>query len=316
MDLIDKYIYAIGKKLPYDSREEIKLELKSLILDEIESSYGSSPSKQEVEKIIYEFGSPSEVAARYKKDDVVISKDYTSMYFMLIKILIAAMSLAFSVIFIIDLISNFDSFNVTNNILKLFANIFSSSLGAIGGLTCVMILLTRYSNEKFINFEENWSIKELDAIRIKPEKESKIGIGFELFFSVLFLSLINFAPALISLAERSFERSTIMLGHHINIVVFKELLLFISIVWLLEIVSLIIKLITDESKLLSLYDIIVEFMNIGLLLYIIQYKDLYLDYKSLLGFRGIFVFIAIISIIDLISNIFKFIKYYILENKI
>ena len=316
MDLIDKYIYAIGKKLPYDSREEIKLELKSLILDEIESSYGATPTKQEVEKTIYEFGSPSEVAARYKKDDVVISKDYTSMYFMLIKILIAAMSLAFSVIFIIDLISNFDSFNVANNILKLFANIFSSSLGAIGGLTCVMILLTRYSNEKFINFEENWSIKELDAIKIKPEKESKIGIAFELFFSVLFLSLINFAPALISLAERSFERSTIMLGHHINIVVFKELLLFISIVWLLEIVSLIIKLITDESKFLSLYDIIVEFMNIGLLLYIIQYKDLYLDYKSLLGFRGIFVFIAIISIIDLISNIFKFIKYYILENKI
>lgn len=316
MDLIDKYIYAIGKKLPYDSRDEIKLELKSLLLDEIESSYGNNPSLEDIEKVIYEFGSPADVASRYKKDDVVISRDYTGIYFILIKILVAAMIIAFSVIFIVDLITNFESFNVLKSVFNLFGNVITSSLSAIGALTCVMILVTKYNDEKFINFEENWSIKELDMIKIKPENESKIVISFELFFSVLFLLIINVAPTLISLAEKAFEFSGMELGHYINIVVFKELLILITLVWLLEIFSFIIRLINGESKYISLYDLIVEVLNIVLLIYIIQNSNLYLNYTSLLGFRGIFVIMVVISIVEIISNIYKFIKYYILEVKL
>lgn len=46
MKLLEQYIYAIGKKLPYKSRNEIKMELKSAFLDELEAKYGKTHPKQ------------------------------------------------------------------------------------------------------------------------------------------------------------------------------------------------------------------------------------------------------------------------------
>lgn len=311
MDLIDKYVYAIGKKLPYNSRNEIKMELKSLILDEIESSYGNTPTEEEIKKVILDFGSPYEVASRYRKKDSLIFGNYSELYFMLMKIILFALCIAFSVIFFVNLLSNFNNFNLIKNLFNLVSNIFSSSLSAIGALTLVFLIITKQLKDKELNLEIPWDIKELNNIKI--EKESKGGIIFELVMTVFFLALINFAPELISKAESSFELSGIRLGHYINIEVFKSLLIIISIIWLFEIIGIIMKLIIDNTKITDFYEILINIANVILLFYLINKETLYLNYNSLFGFRGIFTIIAIIGTLEVIANIFSYIKNYIVN---
>lgn len=316
MDIIDKYIYAIGKKLPYDSRDEIKRELKSLLLDEIDSSCGEDPSINDVEKIIYEFGSPKQVAKRYKNDDAIISSIYTNLFFMISKIIIGSLTIAFSTIFIINIISNWlTAAVVLENIIDLFLNIFNSSLAAIGFLTVIFILITKFSNEQFLDLEEDWSVDELEDIKLSPDKVSKVETIVDIFFTVLFLSILNIAPGVISVAERGFEASGLKLGHNINTSIFTTFLIFISIVWILEIIINIVKLLTGNTKKLKMYEILVELFNFIILLFMSTSQSLYLNYTSLLGFRAIFMLVTIIIVFELVANIYTYVKYYVLDVK-
>ncbi len=316
MDIIDKYIYAIGKKLPYDSRDEIKRELKSLLLDEIDSSCGENPSINDVEKIIYEFGSPKQVAKRYKNDDAIISSIYTNLFFMISKIIIGSLTIAFSTIFIINIISNWlTAAVVLENIIDLFLNIFNSSLAAIGFLTVIFILITKFSNEQFLDLEEDWSVDELEDIKLSPDKVSKVETIVDIFFTVLFLSILNIAPGVISVAERGFEASGLKLGHNINTSIFTTFLIFISIVWILEIIINIVKLLTGNTKKLKMYEILVELFNFIILLFMSTSQSLYLNYTSLLGFRAIFMLVTIIIVFELVANIYTYVKYYVLDVK-
>jgi len=316
VDIIDKYIYAIGKKLPYDSRDEIKRELKSLLLDEIDSSCGENPSINDVEKIIYEFGSPKQVAKRYKNDDAIISSIYTNLFFMISKIIIGSLTIAFSTIFIINIISNWlTAAVVLENIIDLFLNIFNSSLAAIGFLTVIFILITKFSNEQFLDLEEDWSVDELEDIKLSPDKVSKVETIVDIFFTVLFLSILNIAPGVISVAERGFEASGLKLGHNINTSIFTTFLIFISIVWILEIIINIVKLLTGNTKKLKMYEILVELFNFIILLFMSTSQSLYLNYTSLLGFRAIFMLVTIIIVFELVANIYTYVKYYVLDVK-
>ncbi|MGD1823171.1 MAG: hypothetical protein ACPKM0_10480 [Pleomorphochaeta sp.] len=313
MELVDKYIYSIGRKLPLNSKKEIEKELKSLILDEIETKYGKNPSKEEQLEYINEFGSPSEVAQKYRKNDSLIAPHYSQAFITLIKILTFALSIAFIVVFIINVVSNMDNPVIIKNVLKLFSNIFTSSLCAIGGLTIFFIFLSRYFNETDINFDIPWDAKELESIEIDKKRESKVSIAFELILSIIFLSLINYAPRFIEFAQRVLDKSPIQLGHYINIEIFETILIYIIIVWVIEIISMVIKLVIENNKIIDTVELIVNLLNIGLLIYIIQLNDLYVNYQSLIGFRGLFVFVLIVSIIEVISNLFSFVKNSIVE---
>jgi len=313
MELIDKYIYEIGKKLPVKTKKEIINELHSLMLDEIESQYGSDPSEDQLREYIDEYGSPWEVAARYRKDEMIISNAYSELYYLLIKIVVFALSIAFLTIFIINVVTHIDNPNILNNIFKLFGNIISASLSGVGAVTIVFILISRNFDEKEIDIDIPWNAKELDAVHITKEKESKGSLAFELILSIIFLSLLNYAPKFIGFLEKSFERSSIELGHYINPEVFSSLLLLISIVWVIEIISIILKIVV-ENKYAYLFEIITNILNLGVLIYIIQLDSLYINYQSILGFRAIFIFAFIAGIIDLITNIYDYIKYYIIEN--
>lgn len=312
MEIIDKYIYAIGKKLPMKSKKEVMDELKSLMLDEIEAKYGDSPSEDDLLRYIKEYGSPSEVAARYRKNEMIIANDYSELYYLLIKIVVFALSIAFLTVFLINIITNLNNPNILHNVLQFFGNIFSASLSAIGAITILFIIISRKFDINELDIDITWDVKELDNVQIKREKESKGAIAFELILSIIFLSLLNYAPKFVSFLESSFEKSTLKLGHYINPEVLTNLLLLIAIVWVIEIISIILKLVF-ENKYTYLFEIFVNILNLGVMIYVIQLEDLYMNYQSLLGFRGIFVVAMIAGFIELITNIFDYVKYYILE---
>lgn len=315
MKLLEQYIHAIGKHLPYNSRNEIKLELRSLLLDEIEGKYGDQPSKADIEEVIQNYGAPRVVASRYKSDHLVIGSGYTDLFFMIMKLILLAMTIAFTVTFIVEFIStNPSTSSFFIGLAMIPGNVLSASLSALGVLTLVFMLITKYNQDESINLDDDWTPAELKDIKVGPEEESRIGSAFAIFFSLLFIIIINSAPQLISIAESSFELSGIKLGHHIDIEVFKSYLLLLNIVWLAEIVYHVVNMIAGNSIGLAFYRVCSEVASAIVMIILVSSTTLYIVYTSTyLGFRGIFMFVAFISVVEAISRIFKFIKYYVLS---
>ncbi len=314
MKILDQYIYAIGKKLPFNARKEIKTELRSLLLDEIEAKYGEHPSQDQVEDAIREYGSPREVANRYKSSNQVIGSQFTDLFFFIAKIIVFALTVAFTVIFIIELFTNnLTSNDILTGIGKILFNVFNASFAAFGWLTVVFILLTRFSKGDDFDMDEDWSPKELKDIQIGPEGESKIESAITIFFILLLITVINVAPQLIKVSERTFELSGMHLGHYVQLDVFKSYLIPLTIIWAAEVVYHTFNLFTGKSKALAIYDVVLEIIGALIMLSMAFNMALYTNYQTILGYRAIFMLVAVIVCFESIGKLFKFFKYYVVE---
>jgi len=315
MKVLEQYIYAIGKHLPYNSRQEIKKEIYASLLDEIEIKFGDNPSQKDLEAAIALYGSPREVANRYKGDNLVIGKGYTDLFFFISKIIVFALTIAFTTLFVIDLFEgNLNLNHIIIELAEVFREVINGSLSALGWLTAIFIIITRINQDNSVNFEENWTPKELKDIKIGPEVESKIGSGFSIFFILIFITIINVMPHLPTIGENLFD-VTGLLGHSLNIDLFKIYLLPLSIIWFGEIIYHILKLFYGvQTKGISFYVVIINIFYTALLIQMVSNESLYLNYSTIVGFRAIFLFVAISSIFDTTAKAIKFVKYYILES--
>ena len=315
MKLLDQYIYAIGKHLPFRQREEIKKELRSLLLDEIEAKYGEHPTAAQVEEAIKVNGSPREVAKRYKTSSLVIGSQFTDLFFLIAKIIVFALAVAFTVIFVIELFTQtLSNRDILLGIGKIFLNVFNASFAAFGWLTVVFILITRFSKEgDEFDIDDDWTPKELKDIQIGPEGESKIESAFVIFFILILIAIINTAPHLINLSEQTFELSGLKLGHYVELSVFKTYLLPLTIVWLAELVYHVLNIFIGRTKQLALFDTLQEIANTAIMFAMAFNMALYVNYQSILGYRAIFLLVAVIGSFETAGKLFKFFRYYVLE---
>lgn len=309
MKLIDSYIYAIGQKLPYKNREDIKKELQSLIYDEIESKYGKKPTEEETKKFINDFGTPKEVAKKYSNELLVISSGLTDLYFMITKIVVLAISIAFVTAFTVGLFTkNYEGFDL---IMKTFIgiplNIIQASLSGIGIVTIVFIIITRLANDNNVETDDDWTVEELKDISIENKVESKIESIFTIFFLALFIAILNIYPQLLTKVENTWGVLDKLLSHRINLQVFRPYAIALSIVWSLEIVYHIIVLNTGiRSKKINLMNFLISIIGVTVLILIVTNKSLFIG-GGLLGFRGIFTIVLAVSIIEVVIDAGKYI---------
>jgi hypothetical protein len=78
MDLIERYLAAIGRQLPAKQAADIESELHEELLsrqEEREAALGRPLNRQDVEALLLEFGHPLVVAARYRKTQHLIGPE-------------------------------------------------------------------------------------------------------------------------------------------------------------------------------------------------------------------------------------------------
>ena len=74
MDLLDRYVYAVKKRLPRDQRDDIAAELRDVLLSQIEAEQGALGrplSDEEVAVMLKRFGRPQTVAVDLKTMQVI-----------------------------------------------------------------------------------------------------------------------------------------------------------------------------------------------------------------------------------------------------
>lgn len=66
METVERYIYAVARRLPAKAREEVAIELRGLIEDLLEEkAQGTQVSKEHVRSVLMELGDPEDLAREY-----------------------------------------------------------------------------------------------------------------------------------------------------------------------------------------------------------------------------------------------------------
>lgn len=96
MTLVDRYIYAVTRRLPEQQREDIARELQSLIEDQLAERAGAhAASDEDVEAVLTELGAPVTLAAKYTgRPRSIIGPELYDTYLALLKVVLPAVAFA------------------------------------------------------------------------------------------------------------------------------------------------------------------------------------------------------------------------------
>lgn len=94
-DLIERYLYAITRRLPVEQRADVANELRTLISDMLDERCGSLPPvPKDVRVVLTELGTPSEMVRKYTDGEAkcLIGQPYYASYLSVLKIVLACVS--------------------------------------------------------------------------------------------------------------------------------------------------------------------------------------------------------------------------------
>lgn len=91
MNLIDRYIHEVGRRLPRRNRSDIQAELRSLLTDTLEDRTHGEPTENDIVALLKEFGPPQKVAASYAPEgQYLIGPALYPLFRMVVSIALAA----------------------------------------------------------------------------------------------------------------------------------------------------------------------------------------------------------------------------------
>lgn len=205
MNLIDLYIQEVAKRLPEKNREDITLELRSIIDDMLPEDYNEKDVKSVLEKL----GSPVSLANGYLDRPMhLIGPRYFDVYTTLLKMIIPIAA----VIALISMIAeNFIGYSgdqaVLNVIFQLIGKgigeIFEVGLHVFFWLTLVFVILERTDTDKGIEplttSLKKWTPDDLKNISYIPKKKaiSKFEVFGGLMWTAVWATLYFYAKHLV-----------------------------------------------------------------------------------------------------------------------
>lgn len=91
-DLIERYLYAITRRLPAKQRADVAEELRTLISDMLDERCGAlPPTQKDIRVVLTELGSPGEMVRKYTDAEgaCLIGQPYYAQYLLVLKIVLA-----------------------------------------------------------------------------------------------------------------------------------------------------------------------------------------------------------------------------------
>jgi len=196
MDMLDRYVAAIAKKLPRNMRADVAIEIRSTIEDMLaDRGQSSSAAVDEtmLSEVLRSYGSPERVAATYLPERYLIGPQLYPIFILVIKIVMTVLS----VLALIGLGIGFAAGELTTiGIIKLFSSWFGDTFGgliaAFGNIVLVFAVL-----ERVLPVRENWAT-EAEAEHWDPADLLKEGDPDETsLWEPIVAVLFNFAALLI-----------------------------------------------------------------------------------------------------------------------
>lgn len=191
MDLIDRYVYAVVRRLPHSQREEVAAELKSLITDMLDERTNGNPAdRKDVKIVLLELGHPREMADKYSESrKYLIGPELYDSFKTVLKIVLLSIAFAVAVIFAIQ--SILEPHHLLDHFIDFILSLVQIPIAALGWVTLIFAGIQYFGIKSVKNLDdlESWDPEELpevpDEKSVIKRSETIINIIFTIFFGFL-----------------------------------------------------------------------------------------------------------------------------------
>jgi len=200
MNLLDRYVAEVGKHLPRKNREDIEAEIRSTLEDMLdERTQGEGPADEAaVMVLLKEYGSPREVADKYKTHQYLLGPRLFPIFEMVVKIVFAVVA----AVSLIGLGIGISKTGLTgpefaSTLTEWLGGLFTGLISAFGNIVLVFAIIerTQAANELEKDFKE-WNPKELQS-EPDPDKIDMPDHIATIIFTALGLVFLNLYPDLL-----------------------------------------------------------------------------------------------------------------------
>lgn len=196
MELVDRYIDAVGRRLPDKMRGDVELELKSLIMDTLEDRTrdAGGPSVEDLIAVLRELGSPADVAARYAPPRrYLIGPELYQAYLTVVGIVVGAVTLGITISHVVGFIG--DPPSMGEAILRILLDVLAAGISAFGSVTLAFAVMERLlpdeGKEGILAIRGEWDPRKLPPVQ---PKESAVRLSdpvASLVFTVAAIVIFN-----------------------------------------------------------------------------------------------------------------------------
>jgi hypothetical protein len=192
-ELIDRYVYHVGRHLPPERREDVARELRSLIGDRVDDELQPGQSREAVVlRVLREMGPPPEVAARYGYEQrLLIGTSSLPAFFKLAKIV----PLAILAISLLSLPLAWRDGFTPSALFEWVVGYFHAALLNLGVLVVVFVVLEQLSRKR-AQPKAAFDPEKLSPppAEVAGRKVRPAALVAQIYISVAVLVLFNFYP--------------------------------------------------------------------------------------------------------------------------
>jgi len=205
MNLIDRYVHEIGRRLPQQNRSDIEKELRSALEDMLEDrskKEGCAVNEEMTVQILKEYGKPDKVAASYLPERYLIGPQLFPSFWMIVKIVFTVLTTLAIVGLVISLVNaNLTPAEIGRSILNALVQYFSGIMSAFGNIVLVFAIIQYFAPNLKLEDKKNeeWNPDDLPDVVDENDQVSIAGTIAETVFIVLGLAIFNIYPEYIGI---------------------------------------------------------------------------------------------------------------------
>jgi hypothetical protein len=189
MELIDRYVHAVGRQLPRKKRADIEAELRSALTDSLEARGQGEPTQDQVVAVLKEFGRPERVAASYwPEGQYLIGPQLFPLFRMVVGIALTVFVIVQLVLVGVTAVFNPGALPG----IEFFSNLVNSAFMAFGVIVIVFAVLQRFGVRPEMEKEE-WNPLDLSAVE-ESDDIKRTDLVVEMIFGLIFLAFFIFLP--------------------------------------------------------------------------------------------------------------------------
>lgn len=186
-ELIERYVYQVGRYLPQKERGEIEAELRSQIQDQLDDRYEGSPSQAEVVAVLAELGEPRQIAASYNREQYLIGPD---LYPFMITVLRHGWLIVPSIVLFLNVFGVLIS-PQAHTFIRLVVEPMIGALQATFIFSAVVVLIFAVIQRSGVELEEEafnpLTLPEIDDPAVVDRLEAAFGIAIGTIITLIFL---------------------------------------------------------------------------------------------------------------------------------
>lgn len=188
-DLIERYIYAVTRRLPRNKQEDVAKELRGLVEDMLLERCGeTAPEEKNVRVVLTELGSPQELYEKYDENSgkCLIGQPYYTTYLFVMKIVFLAVAVGLTIS--CGIVCLLEPTNVMEGLLKWLSMLYNGMMSAFA----IVTLLFVFFYKRNIPLNQPFNFDDLPPVPKKNEIISKweciAGICISVIFATVFLA--------------------------------------------------------------------------------------------------------------------------------